>query len=152
MKLAFSGEGRYPDYDKGYELYVKRAKTDSYVDKKTYKRLIRKYCAELAEQLYENGFVQLPGDMGIISAALFERRPQYRGKKFIGYGKMDWEKGHYDGSSTAFGITFLPRLRKKDNLRCYGFVANRRLFKRMKERYESYHCPWTPVRFSDEMI
>lgn len=152
MKLAFSGKAHYPDFEKGYELYVKRSKTGNYMDFKTYKRVIKTYCRTLAERLCDDGYVDLPSGLGAIMAITLRRRPQYRGDKFIGYGKMDWEKGHYDGSSKAFGITFLPRRRKKDNLRCYGFVANRRLFKKVKEKSEDYHCGWKPLNFSDEMI
>ena len=152
MKLAFSGEARYTDYNDGYDLYVKRSKKGEYVDFKTYKRIIRQYCAIIADKLLEDGYVELPADIGAIAAVTIERKPQYRGKKFIGYGKMDWEKGHYDGSNKAFGITFLPRRRKKDNLRCYGFVANRKLFKRVKEKSQDYHCKWKPLDFSEEMI
>ena len=152
MKLAFSGEARYADYNDGYDLYVKRSKKGEYVDLKTYKRIIRQYCAIIADKLLEDGYVELPADLGAIAAVTIERKPQYRGKKFIGYGKMDWGKGHYDGSNKAFGITFLPRRRKKDNLRCYGFVANRRLFRRVKEKSQDYHCKWKPLDFSEEMI
>ena len=152
MKLAFSGEARYPEYDKGYDLYVKRSKSGKYMDKETYKKVIRKYCSVLSDRLYEEGYIELPAGLGAIVPVTIQRKAQYRGKRFIGYGKMDWGKGHYDGSPTAFGVTFLPRRRKKDNLRCYGFVANRKLFKRLKQRSEDYHCPWKPLEFSDEMI
>lgn len=152
MKLAFSGFARYPDFDDGYELYVKRSKAGAYMDKETYKRVIREYCKAIADVLYNRGYVELPAGMGSISAIRIERKLQYRGKKFIGYGKIDWRKGMYDGNIRAFGITFLPKWRKKNNLRCYGFVANRKLFKRVKEYSESYQCPWTPLEFSDEMI
>jgi len=90
--------------------------------------------------------------LGQIAAAIITRKPQYRGKKFIGYGKMDWDKGCFDGSPKAFGIVFLPNRNKKAGLRCYGFVANRKLFKRMKARYESDDCPWVPLEFNDDMI
>ena len=152
MKLAFSGEARYPDYKKGYELYVKRSKAGNCMDFKTYKRVIRKYCMSLAERLCDSGYVELPAGLGAIVPITIDRKAQYRGNKFIGYGKMDWEKGHYDGSNKAFGITFLPRRRKKDNLRCYGFVANRKLFKRVKEKSDDYQCEWKPLQFNDDMI
>jgi len=152
MKLAFSGEARYPEYEDGYALYRKRSKSGSYMDYKTYKKVIREYCKAIAERLRDEGYVQLPADIGALAAVSIERKPQFRGKKFIGYGKMDWEKGHFDGSNKAFGITFLPRMRKKNNLRCYGFVANRQLFKRVKAESERYQCKWRPLEFSDEMI
>ena len=152
MKLAFSGEARYTDFSPGYELYVKRSKTGKYVDLKTYKRIVRSYCKALAERLCDEGYVELPAGLGAIAAITMDRKPQYRGKKFVGYGKMDWEKGHYDGSAKAFGITFLPRRRKKDNLRCYGFVANRALFKKIKAKSETYGCRWKPLEYTDDLI
>ena len=96
MKLAFSGQGRYPDFDKGYELYVKRSRTDGYMDRASYARVVRKYCKMLAESLEEEGMVDLPAGLGSICAALFTRKPQYRGDKFIGYGKMDWSNIYTD--------------------------------------------------------
>ena len=152
MKLAFSGYARYPDYDDGYDLYVKRSKSGTYMDKKTYKRVVREYCRAMAESLYDYGFVELPAGLGSLSAIRIERKARYIGDRLVGYGKIDWRKGMYDGSLRAFGITFLPKWRKKNNLRCYGFVANRKLYKRVKEYSESYQCPWTPLEFSDEMI
>ena len=152
MKLAFSGQGRYPDYHKGYELYLKRAKTDGVIDEKSYNRVIRQYCKMLAEQLYEDGMVDLPGRLGMITTAIFTRKPQYRKGKFVGYGKYDWTKGHFDGSMKAFGITILHRHDKDQNLRCYGFVANRRLFQRIKEVFDNGDNDWAPVEFSNEMI
>lgn len=151
MKLAFSGQGRYPDFEKGYALYVKRAKTDSYMDRKGYSRVIRAYCKELAGQLETNGMADIPG-LGSLMVSVFRRRPQYRGKKFIGYGKIDWKTKEYDGSPKAFGVAFLPRHDRNQNLRCYGFVANRRLYQRLKEIYDGFDCPWTPLDFSNEMI
>ena len=88
----------------------------------------------------------------MISAVTIDRRPQYRGKEFVGYGAYNWKDGHYDGESKAFGIAFLPRTDKNHNLRCYGFVANRRLFKEMKKIYGEYDCPWTPAEYRNEMI
>ena len=151
MKLAFNGEGHYTDFSDGYELYKNRAKTDKYVDAKTYNKIIRMYGSLLADRLLKYGIVDLPNNMGMIAASIIRRRPQYRGKKFIGYGKMDWEKGHRDGSPKVFGMVFLPRHEKK-NMRCYGFVANRQLFKKMKAVYEQDFCPWYPIEFNDEMI
>jgi len=152
MKLAFSGQAKYPDFKKGYDLYTKRARTASYMDYATYKRVVREYCKIASQQLCDEGFVKLPAGIGAVAAITIRRKPQFRGTKFIGYGKMDWKAGHYDGSSTAFGITFLPRMRKKNNLRSYGFVANRRLFKKVKEESESYHCAWKPLEFNEDMI
>lgn len=153
MKLAFSGDGRYADFSGGYKLYAKRSKSGCEVDRETYCRIVRRYCKLLAAQLEENGIVDLPNEIGSIAAATLTRRPQFRGKKFIGYGAIDWTTGQYDGRLKTFGMVFLPRHTKKNsNLRCFGFVANRRLFKRMKEKSKRIDCPWDAIEFKDEMI
>lgn len=151
MKLAFSGEARYPDTTEGYKLYVRRTKSRECIDKKTYDRIIRDYCRSLTERLLEDGMVDLP-ELGSVAAAMLRKKALYLGNKFIGYGKMDWKKGHYDGEPRAFGLVFLPNRRRSSNLRSFGFVANRKLFKRMKAVYLSDDCPWVPMEFEDEMI
>lgn len=151
MKLAFSGQGRYPDYTQGYELYRRRAKKEA-MGEKMYARIIRTYCSSLADRLCQDGIVDLPNGFGSISAAMIKRRPKYRDGKFVGYGKMDYDKGHLDGSMKAFGLVYLPQHGKNDNLRCFGYVANRRLFKRMKALYENGDCDWVPMSFNEEMI
>ena len=153
MKLAFSGQARYTDFSDGYALYERRSKNpDALLSLEEYKRVIRKYCAMLSERLYHDGFVDLPCDMGMISAATITRKPQYRGKRFVGFGAMDWKRGHYDGKLKAFGLVYLPSHEKNPNLRCFGFVGNRKLFKKMMALYESGDCLWKPMRFEDEMI
>lgn len=152
MKLAFNGQARYPDMKDGYELYVRRKRMNEPVDIKTYSYVVKEYCKMLAEDLEKDGIVDLPSGIGSIAAIRMNRRPQYRGKKFIGYGKMDWKRGHYDGELKAFGFAFLPNRNRTSNLRCYGFVANRRLFKKIKEKYNYGLCEWSPVEFGKEMI
>jgi len=152
MKLAFSGQGRYPDFEEGYALYRKRNRGRTPLDQKTYNAVIRKFCKWLAERLEMEGCVDIPSGLGTISAAVITRKPQYRGKKFIGYGKYDWKTGQYDGKLKTFGIVFLPKHSDKNSLRSYGFVANRRLFQRMKDMYDGYDCPWTPIDFNEAMI
>lgn len=153
MKLAFSGKGHYTDFDEGYKMYISRSRGGRDVDIKTYKRIVRTYCSLLVERLKKDGIVDLPNDIGMIAAATIRRKAQYRGKKFVGYGKYDWSKGHYDGTLKTFGLVFLPRLeKKKNNFRCYGFVANRQLFKRISELAKSGICSWSPIEFNDEMI
>lgn len=152
MKLAFSGEGRYTDFDDAYRLYVSRSKTGQCMDEATYHRVIRLYCKRLAERLCENGIADLPSNMGSIAAATITRKARYRDGKFQGYGKWDWNTKTYDGKLKTFGMVYLPRQDKNNNLRCFGFVANRRLFKKMKAIYESGECPWYPIDFRDEMI
>ena len=152
MKLAFSGQARYPDMKDGYELYVRRARKSQPVEMQIYAKVIKDYCKMLAVELEEYGMVDLPSDLGALATIRLQRRPKYRGKKFIGYGKWDWKTGHHDGSFTAFGITFLPNRKKSQNLRCYGFVTNRRLFQRIKEKYNAGCHVWAPLTFNDEMI
>lgn len=152
MRLAFNGQAHYTDFSAGYELYKKRSKLGLSVDEKTYRRLIRSYCGLLADRLNSDGMVDLPCKMGSIAAATITRKPQYRGKQFIGYGKKDWSTGHYDGKLKAFGIVYLPRRNRHKNLRSFGFVANRQLFKRVKNNYESGNRNWEPVEFNDDMI
>lgn len=152
MKLAFSGQGRYADFSDGYALYRKRSKTKAVMDEKTYRKVVAEYCRLLSERFQEQGMVDLPGGLGTLFAATLTRKPQYRGKKFVGYGKMDWKKGHYDGNLKAFGMVFLPRRERNGNMRCFGYVANRRLFVKMKEKYESGNASWAPLEFTDEMI
>ena len=152
MKLTFSGQGRYPDFKSGYELYLRRNRNGSPLDEKTYAKVVREFCRGLAERLEREGCVDLPGDLGTISAAIITRKPIYRGRKFIGYGMYDWKKGEYDGKLKTFGIVFLPKHNDRDSLRAYGFVANRRLYQRMKEMYDGYDCPWTPIDFNEAMI
>ena len=152
MKLAFNGQGRYVDYTKGYELYLKRRRFKDAISFTEYRRAVRAYCRALAERLLNEGYVDFPNGIGAISAAILRRKPQYRGKQFIGFGKMDWEKGHLDGTYKTFGLVFLPSRKADPNLRCYGFVANRRLFQAMKREYLECECNWSPMEFNDEMI
>lgn len=152
MKLAFSGQGRYADFDEGYALYVKRSKLGNYVDEATYRRIVKAYCKMLSDKLYDEGMIDLPSDLGSVAAATITKKPQYRGNKFIGYGKKDWKTGHYDGKLKSFGMVFLPRRGKNANLRSYGFVANRKLFKKMSTRFHGYDSPWRTIEFNDEMV
>lgn len=151
MKLAFSGQARYPEMTDGYELYVRRSRTNEPVDLQKYTRVVKDYCRMIAEELERDGMIDLPSGLGSISAVKIRRKAHYRKGKFAWYGKWDPRRCRYDGSPFAFGVTFLPKRDKNQNLRCYGFVANRQLFKRMKEKYDN-GCQWTPMTFNDEMI
>ena len=152
MRLAFHNQSRYPVFVGGYDLYVSRGRNSNTLDFVTYKRVVRAYCDILARKLKEEGSVTLPGNLGLLSAAIFTKKPIYKNGSFVGYGKRDWKTGEYDGKLKAFGIAYFPRHGKNNNLRCYGFVANRRLFKAMKDMYEGYDCPWNAVEFNDNMI
>ena len=152
MRLAFSGQARYPDFTDGYELYVRRARTNEPVGIKTYTRIVKDYCKMLADDIEKDGMVDLPSGLGSISPVRMRRKMQYRGKKAVGFGKWNWKSQHYDGNPEAFGIAFLPSRDKNHNLRCYGFVANRRLFKSMMEAYNAGTYGWFPMEYNDEMI
>lgn len=151
MRLAFSGEGRYPDFKSGYALYRRRARRIGTVDEAVYRRVIRAYCRALADKLEREGAVELPCGMGTLMAAELTRKPQYRGRLFIGYGAPG-RHGALDGTLKAFGIVFLPRRDSTPQLRSCGFVANRGLFRRMKARYTGGWCDWAPADFDDSMI
>lgn len=151
MKLAFSGEARYPDFHKGYGLYSKRVRRREIIGFSSYCKVVKLYCASLAERLYKNGMVDLPAGLGMLSVAMIPRKLQYRGKTLIGYGKRDYNTGYLDGSAKAFGVVFLPNRKKSQNLRCYGFVANKALYRRLKETYEESR-PWVPMEFNDDII
>ena len=152
MRLAFDNQAHYADFSEGYKTYLKRTKVDKPVDEKTYKRIVKAYCKRLAQRFEEDGMIDLPCEMGTVTTAILTRRPQYRGKKFIGFGKKDWTTGLYDGTLKTFGIVFLPNRKVSQNLRCFGFVTNRRLFKKMKELNDGTGKKWTPVVFNDEMV
>ena len=152
MKLAFNGQAHYTDFASGYDLYKKRSKAGRSFSEREYRRVIRTYCRLLADSLVKNGIVDFPGELGSVVAAVITRKAQYRGKKFIGYGGWDYKNKCYDGKLKTFGMVYLPRQKKNDNLRSFGFVANRQLFRRMKERFQDSLCPWTPITFEKEMI
>lgn len=151
-KLAFSCKGKYPDFSKGYTLYNDRSRKTKPVDKRTYCNIIRDYCKYLSEKLERDGMVDFPKGIGTLFVTMFRRKPQYIGKQFVGFGKMDWKRKAYDGSSSAFGIVFLPSRRYTANLRSFGFVANRRLFQRLKQEYDEGTCSWKPIDFNEKMI
>jgi len=152
MKLAFSGEARYPVLKDSFHVYSRRVRGRLPVDYKVYCKVVKLYCASLAERLCNEGMADLPSDLGTLYASTIKRKPRYRNGKFDGFGKKDWKNGYYDGTPTAFGVVFLPNRNKSQNLRCYGFVANRALYKRLKGIYESRDCKWVPLEFNDEMI
>ena len=152
MKLAFNGQAHYANFDAGYELYKRRSRAGEIVDEATYRKLVKSFCHRLSDKLMEDGIVDLPKEMGSIAAAIITRRPQYRNKKFVGYGGIDWTTGKYDGKLKTFGVVFLPGHSKNRNLRSFGFVANKQLFKKLKKKYESEACEWQPIEFKDELI
>ena len=152
MKLALNGLGHYADFDAGYELYSKRTRIGNPVEQTMYNRVVKAYCRILADRLENEGIVDLPCGLGSISTAIITRKLQYRGDKMIGYGAMDWNKGERDGKLRTFGMVYMSRRDHNNNLRCFGFVANRQLFKRLKEKFTKGESNWTPIKFKEEMI
>lgn len=152
MKLAFGGQAHYTDFNDWYSIYCKRNAQFNPVDLKTYKRVIKAYCRLLAERLEKEGQIELPSNVGTITAAFVTKKPQYRNDKFVGYGAWNWKERRYDGKLKAFAMVFLPSKGRNENLRCFGFVANRRLFKRMKVLYNERRVRWVPLEFKNEMI
>lgn len=153
MKLAFNNKAHYTDFSDGYALYKLRTKKGMIVDEALYRRVIKSYCRVLAKRLETEGAADFPNDMGTVAAVSITRKPQYRGKVFIGYGMKDWTTGMFDGKLRTFGIAYLPKRKKnKQILRCLGFVANRQLFQRMKNLYLTDTCPWALLEFNDDMI
>lgn len=149
MKLAFNSKAHHPDYTGGYERYSSRGGKYKF---KMYRKIIRRYCEMLASRLLDEGMVDLPGNLGSIAAAEITRKPIYKNGEFVGYGRRDWRTGEYDGSLKAFGMVYLPRTDRNNNLRCLGFVANRELFTAMKKRYLKGEQKWELVTFDDSMI
>lgn len=152
MRLALDGQAHYTDFKGGFELYCKRSKKRCFVNETLYRRVIRQYCRLLAERFVRDGMVDLPRDLGSLMCARLTRKPQYRGKQFIGYGKKDWTTGRYDGQLKTFGLIYIPYRGKQENLRCLGYVANRQLFKKIKEQYNKDNSYYGVVDFNDEMI
>lgn len=152
MRLIFTGQGRYPEYDEAYERYKRRSRVGKPVYPKVYRSVIRAYCKVLADRLLETGSADLPCELGTIAAATITRLPQYRGRRFIGFGKRDFITQKFDGTLKAFGIVYLPRRDKCNSLRCLGFVANRELFKKVKAHYLTDECTWSTVEFNNDMI
>lgn len=152
MKLAFTTKARYSDYSEGYARYKVAKHSKGCVSERTYHSVVRAYCKMLADSLLSDGMVDLPCEMGSIAVANILRKPQYRNNKFIGFGKWDWNTRAYDGQLKAFGIVFLPNRDTTNNLRSFGFVANRQLFRRIRAAWQNKEVAWVPVEFNDEMI
>ena len=151
MRLLFKGEGRFADFAPAYELYLRRKRSGNPLDETMYRRVLKAYCRRLALRLEEDGMVDLPCELGSIGTALIGKRYVYRNGKYVGYGAFDYKKWEYDGNLKAFGVAYLPK-HGNDSLRCFGFVANRNLFQRMKKKYMESQCSWIPMDFNIEMI
>ena len=151
MRLAFDNQAHYTDFSAAYQLYLNRCRDGNPVDEKTYRRVLKAYCKMMAERLEEDGMVDLPNELGMLSVANIRRRGRWADGKFVGYGGYDWKNNAPYNDLKTFGIVYLPK-HGKGNLRCYGFVANRKLFQRMKEKYVSGASNWALMEFNDEMI
>lgn len=134
MRL-FKDKARYPDFDRAYELYLKRSeRASSTMSKGEFIDVIRRYCKSLSDKLERDGFVDLPYDIGSLSAVKIDRKPKYNrttGKYMpVAEGK-------------AFGICFVPRFVKRmENFRSLGIVANRSLYRRMRKKYDDGELPF----------
>jgi len=145
MRL-FNGKARYPDFDKPYELYLKRSERSfSVLSKGMFIDIVRRYCKRLSEELDSNGYVDLPLDIGALSAVRISRTPKYdrTNKRYISADTIDWAETKRSGSivrkhdNRTFGICFLPKRAKgMENFRAFGIVANRQLYRRMKNRFD----------------
>lgn len=151
MRLAFDNQAHYTDFAAGYQLYLNRCRNGNPLDEKTYRRVLKMYCKCIAKHLQNAGMADLPNGLGTIAVANIRRNGRWKDGKMIGHGGYDWKnRAPYDTLKT-FGIVYLPK-HGKGNLRCYGFVANRRLFKAMKEKYLSGDSGWTLMEYNDEMV
>lgn len=152
MRPAFYGKAGSTDMTCGYRCYSTRKKKHEPVSTVIYGRVVRAYCRRLAGKLEKDGMVQLPCGIGLLSAAFVRRKPRYRDGRFLGIGMYDPRTGKYDGTTEAFSIVLFPDISGTQNLRCYGFVCNSRLFRRMKKAWTEGTCAWRPARYDDDMI
>lgn len=155
MRL-FNGKARYTDFDRPYELYVRRAERASgkVLSKGEFIDVVRRYCKSLSDKLECTGFVDLPFDIGSLSAVKITRTPKYNRttKKYSSADNIDWSETKRTGVLTrkgdniTFGICFLPkRIKGMENFRSLGIVANRQLYRRMKKKFDDgniqYYLP-----------
>ena len=70
---------------------------------------------------------------------------------YLDFLRREAEGGKYP-QYKAFGMAYLPKRNKTQNLRSFGFVANRRLFNKMKQKHTEGFCGWSLLPFSDSMV
>lgn len=136
--MFFEGKARRADYGPGYARYLSRCvKTpkDRVLDDKAYGKVIQAYCQHLADTLENQGIIDLPSGMGSIVAVRIRLKPQYN--KAMGKWFTKGTNPH------SFGFIYTPRREKGyENLRCYGYRANRRLYDRMRKKYDDGTLPF----------
>lgn len=150
----FVNKARYPDLTNGYLLYRNRSAmtpSDRVLTESQYNRIVKSYCKELANRIETEGIADLPSDIGAIVAVNIYKKPVYdaREKKYRLARNIDWnatrenKKITYKDSPNTFGFVFAPKHIKKNNiLRCFGFVANKALYKRMRVKYNDGILPF----------
>lgn len=105
----------------------------------------------LADRLEKEGMVDLPSDIGMLAAVNIRKRPVYdkREGKYRPARSIDWDKVRetgtmaYKDSPNTFGFVFVPKhLRKRAIFRCFGFVANKSLYKKLRQEYNKGTLPF----------
>lgn len=150
----FVNKAKYPDLSNGYLLYRNRSSltpTDRLLAEQKFNRVVKKYCKELATRIEEQGVADLPSDIGALVAVNIRKRPVYdkREKKFRPARNVDWNKTRetkeivYKTDPNTFGFVFVPKHVKGRNIfRCFGFVANKSLYKRLRSKYNDGILPF----------
>lgn len=136
--MFFNGKARHTDFSSGYSRYLGRCKKtpdDRVLGKGGYVDVVRAYCKHLADMLEAEGTIDLPCGIGSIVAVSIRRKPTYD------KGRNMWRGTR--GDRYTFGFIFSPRReRGYENFRCYGFRANRELYKRMRKKYDDGELPF----------
>ena len=152
--IPFKHTARYPDLTNGYMLYRNRSMNtppDRLLTEEQYNRIVKSYCKELAGRIESQGVADLPSDMGAIVAVNIYKKPVYNAKekKYKLARSIDWNATRetkeivYKDCPNTFGFVFAPKHIKKNNiLRCFGFVANKALYKRLKAKYDEGILPF----------
>ena len=130
--MFFNGKAHHPNFDAGYRRYLGRSKKtpDSRIfGKGEYVDVVRSYCQHLADMLESDGMIDLPCGIGSIVAVSIRRKPTYDKTRNAWRGTK--------GDKYTFDFIFSPRRESGyENFRCYGFRANRELYKKKKKKYD----------------
>lgn len=147
--IPFKGEERYPDLKPGYELYSKRAyrtPEKNRLSEAEFSRIVKAYCKLLSERLVNEGFIELPYDIGAVAAVKIRRTPKFDPirKSWRTADSIDWKETKKAGrivrkdEQETIGFAFVPKHAKgRDIFRCFGIRSNRMLYDKVKERYDS---------------
>lgn len=152
--MPFTHKAKYPDLTNGYLLYRNRSSltpSDRLLTEQQFNRIVKKYCKHLACNVEECGVADLPSDIGAVVAVSIKKRPFYdtREKKFKPARSIDWNKTRetkelvYKTDPNTFGFMFVPkRMRGMGIFRCFGFAANKSLYKRLRAKYNDGILPF----------